>query len=117
MSALAAVLLFILVFMVLPSVFKVWFSLSVVTYSLYPDFYYKAEMVLPIKGIRTGKVRRRRVFVYIMHEDRSLGLPSARYARTVAISSGVVVRDRRIVRPFFAIIRTSSGNGGFLCVL
>ena len=48
-------------------------------YEGFPDFYYKAEMVLPIKGIRTGKVRRRRVFVYIMHEERSLGLPSARY--------------------------------------
>ena len=48
-------------------------------YEGFPDFYYKAEMVLPIKGIRTGKVRRRRVFVYIMHEERSLGLPSAHY--------------------------------------
>ncbi len=45
----------------------------------FPDFYYKAEMVLPVKGIKTGKVRRRRVFVYIMHEERSLGLPSANY--------------------------------------
>ena len=48
-------------------------------YEGFPDFYYKAEMVLPIKGIRTGKVRRRKVFVYIMHEERSLGLPSAHY--------------------------------------
>ena len=48
-------------------------------YEGFPTFYYKAEMVLPIKGIRSGKVRRRRVFVYIMHEERSLGLPSARY--------------------------------------
>ena len=48
-------------------------------YEGYPDFYYKTEMVLPIKGIRSGKVRRRRVFVYIMHEERSLGLPSAAY--------------------------------------
>lgn len=48
-------------------------------YEGFPDFYYKAEMVLPIKGIRTGKVRRRRVFVYIMHEERSPGLPSAHY--------------------------------------
>ena len=47
----------------------------------YPTFYYKAEMVLPIKGIRTEKVRRRRVFVYIMHEERSIGLPSASYVR------------------------------------
>jgi len=36
-------------------------------------------MVLPFKGIKTGKVRRRRVFVYIMHKDRSLSLPSASY--------------------------------------
>ena len=50
-------------------------------YEGYPAFYYKAEMVLPIKGIRTGKVRRRRVFVYIMHEERSIGLPSASYVR------------------------------------
>ncbi len=48
-------------------------------YEGFPDFYYKAEMVLPVKGIKTGKVRRRRVFVYIMHEERSLGLPSANY--------------------------------------
>ena len=48
-------------------------------YEGFPDFYYKAEMVLPIKGIRTGKVRRHKVFVYIMHEDRSLGLPSSSY--------------------------------------
>ena len=39
-------------------------------------------MELPIKGIRTGKVRRRKVFVYIMHEDRPLGLPSASYMET-----------------------------------
>ena len=50
-------------------------------YEGFPTFYYKAEMVLPIKGIRSGKVRRRRVFVYIMHEERSIGLPSASYVR------------------------------------
>ena len=32
---------------------------SIDRYEGFPDFYYKAEMVLPIKGIRTGKVRRR----------------------------------------------------------
>ena len=51
-------------------------------YEGFPDFYYKAEMVLPIKGIRTGKVRQRRVFVYIMHEERSLGCPSPWYVDT-----------------------------------
>ena len=54
---------------------------SIDRYEGFPDFYYKAEMVLPIKGIRTGKVRRRRVFVYIMHEERNLCLPSARYVQ------------------------------------
>ncbi len=48
-------------------------------YEGFPDFYYKAEMVLPVKGIRTGKIRQHRAFVYIMHEDRNLGLPSSSY--------------------------------------
>ena len=45
-------------------------------YEGFPSFYYKKEMELPLKGIKTGKVRLRKVFVYIMHEDRPLGLPS-----------------------------------------
>ena len=51
-------------------------------YEGFPSFYYKKEMELPIKGIRTGKVRRRKVFVYIMHEDRPLGLPIESYMAT-----------------------------------
>ena len=47
-----------------------------------PTFYYKKELTLPIKGIRTGKVRNRRVFVYIMHEERSIGNPSIPYMQT-----------------------------------
>ena len=45
-------------------------------YEGYPNFYYKKEMTLDIKGIRTGKVRRRDAFAYIMHEERELGIPS-----------------------------------------
>ena len=51
-------------------------------YEGFPNFYYKAEMILPIQGIRTGKVRRRKCFVYIMHEDRPLGVPSGYYMKT-----------------------------------
>ena len=51
-------------------------------YEGYPNFYYKKDMVLPIKGIKTGKVRKRKCFVYIMHEDRELGVPTDRYVRT-----------------------------------
>ena len=48
-------------------------------YEGFPRFYYKKEMQLPIKGIRSGKVRMRTVFVYIMDEKRQLGIPSKYY--------------------------------------
>ena len=51
-------------------------------YEGYPNFYYKKEMTLDIRGIRTGKVRRRDAFVYIMHEERELGIPSWYYVNT-----------------------------------
>lgn len=51
-------------------------------YEGYPTFYYKKELTLPIKGIKTGKVRMRNAFVYIMHEDRELGIPCNGYVRT-----------------------------------
>lgn len=51
-------------------------------YEGYPNFYYKTEMTLDIKGIRTEKIRRRQAFVYIMHEERELGIPSWFYVNT-----------------------------------
>ena len=48
-------------------------------YEGFPAFYYKAEMKLPITGIRSKKTRVRTVFVYIMHEDRPLGITSKAY--------------------------------------
>lgn len=48
-------------------------------YEGFPRFYYKTEMELPVTGIRSGKVRTRTVFVYIMHEERPLGVPSWYY--------------------------------------
>ena len=44
-----------------------------------PIFYYKRALTLPIRGIRTGKVRIRNAFVYIMHEERPYGLPTRFY--------------------------------------
>nr|DAT23108.1 MAG TPA: hypothetical protein [Caudoviricetes sp.] len=49
------------------------------SYEGFPSFYYKKELRLPITGIKTGKVRTRDAFVYIMHEDRPLGIPTAQY--------------------------------------
>ena len=57
-------------------------ELALDRYEGYPTFYYKKELVLPIKGIKTGKVRNRKVYVYIMHEDRPIGIPSKSYVRT-----------------------------------
>ena len=45
-------------------------ELALDRYEGYPSFYYKTEMTLDVKGIRTGKLRRRRAFVYIMREER-----------------------------------------------
>lgn len=57
-------------------------ELSLDRYEGYPNFYYKTEMTLDIKGIRTKKIRRRQAFVYIMHEERELGIPSWFYVNT-----------------------------------
>ena len=60
-----------------------------------PVFYYKAEMALPIKGIRSGKIRKRTCFVYIMHEDRPLGIPSGYYVATCLEGYGNFGFDER----------------------
>lgn len=59
-------------------------ELNLDRYEGYPNFYYKKEMNVCIKGIRTGKLRSRRAFVYIMHEDRPLGQPSEYYLNVCA---------------------------------
>lgn len=46
-------------------------------YEGYPSFYYKRTMILPCSD---GK--RHRCFVYIMHEERPLGIPSQYYVET-----------------------------------
>jgi len=56
-------------------------ELTLDRYEGYPSFYYKAELKLPIRGIYSGKIRIRRLFVYIMREDRELALPSPYYVR------------------------------------
>ena len=51
-------------------------------YEGFPDFYYKRDIRLQYKGIRTGKRRTVTAFAYIMHEDRPIGVPSHFYMRT-----------------------------------
>ena len=51
-------------------------------YEGFPDFYYKREMKVRYKGVRSGKYRTVTAFGYIMHEDRPIGVPSNYYMRT-----------------------------------
>ncbi len=48
-------------------------------YEGFPRFYYKAEMELPMTGIRSRRTRMRPVFVYIMDESRPFGIPTKYY--------------------------------------
>ena len=50
-------------------------------YEGYPNFYYKKEIRLPVK-LASGKIRKVNAFVYIMHEERSIAIPSMTYIRT-----------------------------------
>lgn len=51
-------------------------------YEDYPVLYYKTELTLPVAEIGSGSVRELAVFVYIMHEERPLAVPSAAYVST-----------------------------------
>lgn len=51
-------------------------------YEGFPVFYYKKEMKMEIKGIKSGKLRKRACFVYIMQEERKIGIPSRMYVDT-----------------------------------
>ena len=51
-------------------------------YEGFPSFYYKKEIRIPVKDIRTGKAKLHDAFVYVMHEDRKLGVPTSFYMRT-----------------------------------
>ena len=48
-------------------------------YEGFPRFYYKQGMKLNCRSIKTGEVEEIEAFVYIMHEDRLLGIPSRYY--------------------------------------
>ena len=48
-------------------------------YEGFPQFYYKREISVPVKEIESGRVRERMIFLYIMHEDRALGIPTEGY--------------------------------------
>lgn len=50
-------------------------------YEGFPSFYYKTEMKLPVT-MANGKVKSLTAYVYIMHEEREIGIPSYPYLKT-----------------------------------
>lgn len=50
-------------------------------YEGFPTFYYKQEIKVRYKGIRTDLRRTATAFAYIMHEERPIGIPSNYYMR------------------------------------
>lgn len=66
-------------------------------YEGFPRFYYKRELKVKVKGIRTGRIRTIKAFVYIMHEDRPLGIPSDFYLQTCREGYDTFYFDKRLL--------------------
>ena len=75
-------------------------------YEGYPTFYYKREMRLPVK-LGSGKTKQMTAFVYIMHEERKLGIPTSNYIRTCEIGYMVFGFDLKYLNDAYA--RTVKG--------
>lgn len=50
-------------------------------YEGYPTFYYKKEIEIDFISLKRKLPHHAKAFVYIMHEDRQLGVPSIEYVR------------------------------------
>ena len=74
-----------------------------------PTFYYKQELELEYTGITSGRKRKRKVFVYIMHEDRPYGVPSKNYLETCAFGYDVFKFDINILREAYHYSKEVSG--------
>lgn len=66
-------------------------------YEGFPIFYYKAEMTLPVKELTDGKTRNRKCYIYIMHEDRPIGVPSLFYLNNCIDGYDTFYFDKQIL--------------------
>ena len=57
-------------------------ELALDRYEGFPTFYYKKEMEVTYRGIKTARAKTVTAFVYLMREDSEFGIPSNRYMRT-----------------------------------
>ncbi len=66
-------------------------------YEGYPTFYYKKDIKVQYKGIRTGNRRTVTAFAYIMHEERQIGVPSNYYMKTCLDGYDTFYFDKQIL--------------------
>ena len=66
-------------------------------YEGFPGFYYKKDIKVRYKGIRTGLIRTVTAFAYIMHEERPIGIPSGFYMRTCLVGYDAFGFDRNVL--------------------
>ena len=66
-------------------------------YEGFPGFYYKKDIKVRYKGIRTGLSRTVTAFAYIMHEERPIGIPSGFYMRTCLAGYDAFGFDRNVL--------------------
>ena len=66
-------------------------------YEGFPNFYYKKDIKLRYKGIRTERRRTVTAFAYIMHEERPIGIPNNFYMRTCLDGYAAFCFDKNIL--------------------
>lgn len=66
-------------------------------YEGYPTFYYKKDIKVQYKGIRTGNRRTVTAFAYTMHEERQIGVPSLFYLNTCLDGYDTFYFDKQIL--------------------
>ena len=81
-------------------------------YEGFPNFYYKREIKVKYKGIRSGRRRTVTAFAYIMHEDRPVGIPADFYMRTCFDGYDTFCFDRRILTAAYDRCREVCGYEG-----
>ena len=81
-------------------------------YEGFPNFYYKKEIEVQYKGIKTGKTRKITAFAYIMHEDRPIGVPSLLYMRTCLTGYGTFYFDKQILMEAYEKCKEVAENEG-----
>ena len=81
-------------------------------YEGFPAFYYKKELRVQYKGIRTGRRRTVTAFAYIMHEDRPIGIPSASYLVTCMDGYDTFFFDERVLMAAYDKCREVCGHEG-----